>query len=475
VPSLVNARKPFFFFTASCSVGKYDFFGEGLGEALLLHSGGGAIAVLSASAIAYSGANSDLNQRFFKAVFPDTTIWDPRPVGEAAVAAKNGQGGVLNSRRYVLLGDPVTRLATPRREVSLRLESGHGGSPLGTTLSRGVFTRLRGQVLDADGRPDLTYGGTASVRIYDSAIVRRVGTGSLSYHLVGAPIYRDETTVAGGEFSLPFVVPSALRTGTRGPAQIFVYVAGGPADGGGALPTLAVPEVPAPPSDDRDGPEITVRFLEGDDAGGGSVVVPAQAAFLADLDDSSGVNITNLVGSRSVVLQIEDEGQPVYVKDLAEAIAFDGDYRQARLSDRLPRDLTVGASYDLVLRASDNRNNSTSARVPFTLVGGGGAGFALEDVFVFPNPCTEGARFFGTVSGPADVEIRLFTLSGRRIWKSRSDAVSPLRFEREGIAWDGRDSDGDELANGVYLYKLTARPTDAGRARSVEGRLVVSR
>lgn len=475
VPGLVNARKPFLFFTASCSVGKYDFFGEGLGEALMLSSTGGAVAVLSASAIAYSGANSDLNQRFFQALFPDTSLADPRPLGEATVIAKNGQGGVLNSRRYVLLGDPATRLVAPRGPVNLSLETGHGGMALGDTLPRGVLTRLRGRVNDSQGQPDPSYEGIASVRIYDSSVVRRVGNGNFSYLLNGAPIYRDSVSVESGEFDLSFVVPSALRTGTRGPARVYVHVAGGPQDAGGSLPKVAVPEVAAPPGDDQEGPGITVRFLGANPGDDGSLVVPARAFFIAELEDTSGINITELVGSRSVVLQIEQAGRLVYLEDLAEQVLFEGDYRRAKLTGQLPRDLAVGIAYDLVLRASDNRSNSAAARVAFSLAGGGPAGFSLSDVFVFPNPSTEGARFYGKTSEPADVEIQLFTLSGRRIWKARVDGLPPVRFEQEGIAWDGRDADGDEPANGVYLYKLTARPVGAGKARSVEGRVVVSR
>jgi hypothetical protein len=475
VPGINNPGRPFLFFTASCSVGKYDFFGVGLGEALVLHPTGGAIAVLSASAIAYSGANSDLNQRFFRALFPQGSVLDPRPLGEASIISKNGQGGVLNSRRYVLIGDPVTRLATPRREVALRLERVHSGTALGDTLERGVLTVLQGQVEDAAGQLDLSYSGNASVRVYDSAIVRRVGTGSLSYRLIGAPIYHDEVGVTNGEFSLPFVVPSALRTGQRGPAQIFAYVSGGSADAGGSIPEILVPEQAAPPSDDGQGPEISVHFLEGTGSGPAAIVVPAEAEFLAEIGDSSGVNITGLVGSRSIIMEVEQDGSLVYVQDLADRVSFINDYRRAQVQAGLPASLAPGAAYDLVLRASDNRNNSSSVRIPFVLEGGGAGGFALEDVFVFPNPSTDGARFHGTLTGAADIEVLLFTLSGRRIWKTRVDGLTARRFELEGIAWDGRDADGDEPANGVYLYKLTARPKDGSKARSVEGRLVVSR
>jgi flagellar hook assembly protein FlgD len=45
------------------------------------------------------------------------------------------------------------------------------------------------------------------------------------------------------------------------------------------------------------------------------------------------------------------------------------------------------------------------------------------------------------------------------------------------LSWDGRDRDGDELANGVYLYKVIAtqrRNDEMLRAEKIE-KLVVQR
>jgi len=477
VPSLTNAERLFLFFTASCSVGKYDFLGEGLGEALLLHPGGGAIGVFSASAVAFSAGNSDMNQRFFRAVWPGRELWVPRPLGVATFEAKNGQGGGLNTRRYIYLGDPGTRLATPRRPVELSLHASYGGDALGDTLRRGMTTDLRGVVLDTEGQPDPTFDGDAVVRVYDSSEIIAVAgtTDTLRYEKLGAPIYRGEAAVENGRFDLRFIAPENLRTGRRAPAQIFAYVENAGRDhGAGVLPDLEVPEEAPAESDDRTGPQITVEFPDatGDDS---PVVLPAEARIRAQLADTSGINITGLVGSRSVILQIEEGGVLMHVEDVASRVTFQRDFREGRLSLSLPASLAEGRQYDLVLRASDNRKNSSAVRIPFVLTRGSASGFGLEEVFVFPNPAVAEARFFGTLSGPAEIELRLYTLTGRRIWRQSFPGVSPARFREEGIAWDGRDADGDRLGNGVYLYKLTARPTNGGRSRSVEGKLVVSR
>ncbi len=474
VSGLNNEDRLFLFFTASCSVGRYDFFGDGLGEAMLLRDGGGAVAVVSASAIAYSAGNSEMNQKFFAALWPGRDAFDPRPLGEAMTVGKAAmaQPGNLNSRRYVLLGDPATRLDQPRQPIELSLWSAREATALGDTLKRGLLTELVGTVRTADGGVDESFDGTATVRIYDSSVLRTVSI--VNYDLLGAPIYRGEAAVEDGLFRLRFQTPGALRTGPRGPARIYAYAASGGDDAGGALPKLAVPETEAPASADQKGPVIQVRFAGSLATPEIPVAVVAGESYIVALADSSGINVTELVPSRSVVVQVEEGAIVRHAEDVAAKVQFGDDYQTATFEHRLPADLVAGRTYELVVRASDNLANSASARVPL-IVGGGASGFDLASVYAFPNPTERETRFFGQISSTADVEIRIFTVTGRRILRLTAPAQSPRSFGEEGIIWDGRDQDGDRLANGVYLYRLIARPADGGRERTWDGTIVVSR
>lgn len=475
VPSLVNQNRLFIFFTASCSVGKYDFFGQGLGEAMLLHAGGGAISVFSASAIAYSGGNAEMNRNFLSAAFPDRDAGRALPVGQAAATAKANLSHPteLNSRRYALLGDPAVRIASPQLHVDLSLHNAATGAAVGDTLHCGLLTDVTGQVEDESGQLVAGFNGTASVRIYDSGIVRRPpNPDSLSYVLQGAPIYRGDATVSGGTFSLRFQVPSALRRGTPqvpiSKAQIFAYVSSADNDGCGSLDSLSVPATEAVPSDDRQGPEISLKF----DSDPSSL--PPGAGFTATFHDESGINITSLVNSRSVIMEVDENGSQVHAEDVASRISFGSDFTSARLDYFVPTSLASGHSYDLVLRASDNVNNSSRIDVPFVI--GASGPLSLGGVFNLPNPTRGGTRFFGQLSENAEVDVQLFTLSGRRIWRlGQPVRLTPTEFAQDGIEWDGRDSDGDRLANGVYLYKISAVPERGGSARNYIGKMVVAR
>jgi hypothetical protein len=58
-----------------------------------------------------------------------------------------------------------------------------------------------------------------------------------------------------------------------------------------------------------------------------------------------------------------------------------------------------------------------------------------------------------TVTRPAQVELSLFDLSGRRV--AAVEAVQPVGNHRQ--VWDGRGSDGALVAPGTYIYRLQVR------------------
>jgi hypothetical protein len=96
---------------------------------------------------------------------------------------------------------------------------------------------------------------------------------------------------------------------------------------------------------------------------------------------------------------------------------------------------------------------------------------ALSNFIAFPNPFdNSGTNFSFNLSGPegGDFKVRVFTQSGRTIY---TNVVRGLAFGYNQVAWDGRDSDGDELANGVYFYRATVTTT-SGKSTDVLGRLV---
>lgn len=96
----------------------------------------------------------------------------------------------------------------------------------------------------------------------------------------------------------------------------------------------------------------------------------------------------------------------------------------------------------------------------------------ILNLYNFPNPFGRETWFSFTLTGaraPDETKIRIFTVAGRKV----REIFLPGPESQVGVNkvfWDGRDNDGDELANGYYFYQVTVRV--GGSAESAIGKLV---
>lgn len=75
-------------------------------------------------------------------------------------------------------------------------------------------------------------------------------------------------------------------------------------------------------------------------------------------------------------------------------------------------------------------------------------------VYNYPNPFSNETFFtFKLTQIPEELKIKVFTINGRNV-KTINVLPSNLNYDFNRIEWDGRDEDGDLVANGVYLYKV---------------------
>jgi hypothetical protein len=104
--------------------------------------------------------------------------------------------------------------------------------------------------------------------------------------------------------------------------------------------------------------------------------------------------------------------------------------------------------------------------------------FTLYQPLNYPNPMRDETTFFSFIlSADVDrVDIAIYTVNGRKVHEMNGLAGRAGYNPAPGdpaIEWDGRDEDGDEMANGVYLYRV--RAVSAGRTAEAIGKLVILR
>jgi hypothetical protein len=120
---------------------------------------------------------------------------------------------------------------------------------------------------------------------------------------------------------------------------------------------------------------------------------------------------------------------------------------------------------DMIVR--DIGENYSSQRDEFKVV----SELKILNVLNYPNPFDQNTRFTFHLTQPVDrVLIKIFTVAGRMIYKIENSQIG-AGFQQ--IFWDGRDKDGDSLANGVYLYKVIV--TADGKQKEKIEKLVVMR
>jgi len=83
----------------------------------------------------------------------------------------------------------------------------------------------------------------------------------------------------------------------------------------------------------------------------------------------------------------------------------------------------------------------------------------ITHFYPYPNPFSTSCRFVFTLTGsevPSRIKIQIMTVSGRVVREITQGEIGPIRIGNNitSYAWDGRDHYGDQLANGVYFYKV---------------------
>ncbi len=102
--------------------------------------------------------------------------------------------------------------------------------------------------------------------------------------------------------------------------------------------------------------------------------------------------------------------------------------------------------------ASGNYSDSTSYRIIFYTY----TENDIQNILNFPNPFKDATYFTFELRGtqvPEELLIKIYTVAGRLI-KDISIPPSQLSIGLNKFYWDGRDQDGDEVANGLYFYKI---------------------
>ena len=153
-----------------------------------------------------------------------------------------------------------------------------------------------------------------------------------------------------------------------------------------------------------------------------------------------------------------------------------------------PNNLEDGV-YSLSAQAADASGNLAGSEpytVNFEIINES----SITNFFPYPNPFSTSTQFVFTLTGneiPDQIKIQIMTISGIVVREITQDEIGPIKIGNNATQyrWNGTDEYGDQLANGVYLYRVKVyrngepiklRSTSADRAfKNGVGKLYILR
>jgi hypothetical protein len=475
---LLNENRYPVFSTFSCTVSRFDLLsGDSMTELMLAHPDGGAVTTFSSAGLVFPQQSSALNQEWLGAMFGtpypiNTYARSVHSIGISALWAKSVFGTTVanrqNNEKYVLLGDPALEVRFGRHLIEFE------ATTIDTQVTDGLLRVVRGSVMNELGQVlDGTAGtspfhGTAFVHVsgqtdttgyeYDADTVAQ----TIPYRLEGPTTFRGEVPVQNGRFETKFYLSEAVQSGNKARISVFALENGPGRDASGASDSLLLaPTISPGQVQDGEGPLVRISFEGYERLVNGDLIFTSRPVLVVDLEDESGINPLPFPQFAQLAAEVDGRDQVALAEDFSYV---SGSFTRGRVRRILP--LAPGP-HTLEVKAFDNVGNRGSDRVSFTVVEEGSAfGLMDGDTAVYPNPFVNSTDFLFTLTHDAEVELKVFTINGRRIYETGPFSASAGPNQ---VAWDGRDERGRVLANGTYLYKVEASRTNAeGEAESDE-------
>ncbi|HTY37500.1 MAG TPA: type IX secretion system sortase PorU [Bacteroidota bacterium] len=463
-PLLHNVGKLFFLVAATCDFARYDYDKEvSAGEELVLMQNHGAVGTVTPDRVVFSQDNAYLNQRFYLHLFQSDSLGRPVRVGDAMLATKQELYGE-NDKKHHLLADPTMRLGVPHASITVDSINGQNKFALVIVGALGKV-KVFGTLRKASGVPLPSIQGKAILEAYDAK--RKIPVpdwGDFYFVTNGSLIYRGEVSVRNGVVQGTFPIPKDVSYGDDR-SRVNLYAWNDSTDAAGYTENISIFGT-STAAIDTAGPTMKI-YLQDQTFRPGDVVSP-DASLIVDLTDSSGIN-TSTAGIGHKLQAILDGSQQAI--DLTDYYRGNLDTYQSGQVVYPFSNLAEGR-HTLAVKAWDTFNNAASSETYFEVHET--SPLSIYNVVNFPNPFARSTTFtFQRASAdPIDVEVKIYTVAGRLIQTIDAPSVSD-RFVQ--IPWDGRDRDGSELANGVYLYRVIAKSFDRTSTSEALGKIAVLR
>ncbi|OJV51510.1 MAG: hypothetical protein BGO31_06030 [Bacteroidetes bacterium 43-16] len=468
--------------TATCDFGRFDNpLQPSSGVNMVMKKNGGAIMSLTTTQLVYPGPNDRLNAAFIDNQFKQKPDGSFPSFGEAFMNAKNIASSTsstrLNSKKFVVLGDPGLAPALPKHKVfrdsilEVRGEEELAATDTLKALGRYV---IKGHITDAAGNPKTDFNGQVYVTIFDKKRDVSVTNPKLlisndpnkTYSLQNSVLFRGNTTVENGEFAVSVIIPKDINY-DLGKGKITYYAFDDKEEAASTDTNFVVGDFSPYAGSDNTGP-VVKPFIDNNFFRSGDIV-SANPMLYVELEDDNGINVSgSSVGHDLIAVVDGDYSNPYILNSFYRTEP--NDFTKGNLYYQLSR-LEPG-KHTLTVRAWDVYNNFGEGSIDFEVVAGDALDFNLYN---FPNPFGQSTRIVFQHNQPnvaMEVDLKIFGTNGQLIF-NKSQQMQPTGSFTYWT-WEGTDRSGAKVANGVYMCQLNIK-TSTGISKTVYHKIVFSR
>lgn len=472
---LQNTNRLAFLFTGTCDFSTYDNPElTSAGELSLTDTEAGAIGLFTTTRVVYANNNQFLATEFLNDVLrrrPDGTM--PR-LGDIIRMAKNAAMAGDGNRNYALLGDPSMRLAYPEQQVVATDLNGKAiAGPQTDTLTSLSPVAIRGEVR-RNGQRNTSFTGKAQVTVYEKpTIVTTLGDDPRDRRLPISVreniIYDGQATVTNGQFTANFVVPKDINYSIGlGKISLYAFDEAQHQDAhgsrlvpiGGASSSALLDTIP---------PDIRL-FMDNEQFVFGGLT-DTTTTLIARLRDDSGINTAGSGIGHDLTATLDNDLTKVTVLNTFYTSELN-DFKSGQVK-YLFKNLQPGP-HVLHVKAWDTYNNSSEKSIEF--IAASSSKLALKHVLNYPNPFSTATTFHfdhNRSGEELDIQVQIFTVSGKLVRTLQGSTMGASGAHISSISWDGRDEFHDQLARGVYVYRVSVRAQSDGSTASKYEKLVI--
>ncbi|MDH4058349.1 MAG: C25 family cysteine peptidase, partial [Cyclobacteriaceae bacterium] len=426
---------------------------------------GGAIGFVTATRPVNAATNAFLNEAFYNALFFKEN-GRYRDLGTIFKETKNNSLNGVSNRNFSLLADPSMHLAIPNHEVVATKISTVDGSDILKALSK---VQIEGEV-QLNGVKVSDYNGTVLVVLKDKEFTfKTLGDENpiFTYGERSNTLFRGEASVVDGAFTIEFIIPKniAYQVG-NGKLSMYASSDDKSIDAAGGSIDFKIGESELDDGSDNTPPMIKLFMSDSTFVDGG--VTGSSTLLLAKLSDQSGINIANYgVGNNLVAILDNDQ-----TFELGEYyVAKLDDYTQGTI--HFPMEDLAPGKHTLEVKAWDVYNNGSSSRINFVVTSDNQ--LIIEELKNYPNPFSDitTIQFSHNRSGE-DLEafVTIFDNAGRPV-ATMNYEIANSQYLVTLLDWNGTNTAGSKLGNGIYLLRLSVRSLLDGSKNEQISKLII--